>query len=479
MKLTKLLSMILVVALVLCAVGMAGAETEKRVIVVDGGGDQNNFNSTKSMEKSDANPYPYNELEMLAKEYSEAHPEVEVQILPDSKTTTREAVVSLMTAGEAPDIIYQNMGVYKNTDLGTNWFVPLNDYFEMPNPYEEGNTRWADIFNPMWLEVTRSSDGNYYFCPIDAIPAGMIYNMDLLKQAGIEKTPETFAEFMDAQDKLNEIGVIPYMPIYHWYDIVLEGQLLSSKVEELDVLQTDGVLDSQEFARAFTQGLLSIHDEGYQEWLRIIQEKTKYYPDNWQNADVMTMFLNGEVAMIEGVGVHMRQIRDDSVHTFEVATAPFPIVTEETSALAQKAVIRGSAGYSTTWQITDTAVKNGTVDDCVDFLMYLTAAENNARMVNAFSSTTPANINAECVDLFKPLMEIANQDMEAGYLDWHACAVYAAFDNELTDIYENDLYVGYILGEISAEEFTEEYQYEIEAAIERTMATAGWDQSAW
>ena len=187
----RTLSILLAALLVLGLFGIASAEGEKRVIVVDGGGDQQNFNSTKSMEKSDANPYPYNELELLIEEYNKLHTDVEVQLLPASKTTDRDALVALMTAGEAPDIIYQNMGVYKNTDIGTDWFVPLNDYFEQPNPYEEGNERWADLFNPVWLEVTRSSNGNYYFCPIDATPIGLIYNMDLLEQAGIEKIPET------------------------------------------------------------------------------------------------------------------------------------------------------------------------------------------------------------------------------------------------------------------------------------------------
>ena len=69
--------------------------------------------------------------------------------------------------------------------------------------------------------------------------------------------------------------------------------------------------------------------------------------------------------------------------------------------------------------------------------------------------------------------------MKNGFLDWHACAVYAAFDNELISAYEDDLYPGYILGEISAEEYTEEYQYEIEEAIDRAEATSGWDESKW
>lgn len=469
---------LVVAALMLCSACTALAETEKRVITVDGAGDWQNFNSTKSMEKSDANPYPYNELELLVNEYNEAHPDVEVQLLPVPKADTREALVAQMTAGEAPDIIYQNMGTSKNTDIGTDWFVPLNEYYEMPNPYEEGNTRWADVFNPMWLEVTRSSNGNYYFCPIDAVPAGLIVNMDLLKQAGIDEIPETFAEFMDAQEKLNEIGVIPYLPIYQWYDIVLEGQLLSHKVKELDVLQADGVLDSQEFARAITQGLLSTSDPAYQECFQLIKEVTKYMPDDWQNIDVMTAFLNGEIAMTAGVGAHMRQVATDTIHTFEAVNATFPLVTSETSEYGETGVIRGSAGYSTTWQVTKTAVNNGTVDVCIDFLMYLTSSENNARMVNTFEATTPANVNAECVEMFQPLQDVANEDMANGYLDWHACNIASAWDSELSNNY-NDLRLGWILDELPLEEFTEEFQAELEAAVERAMENSGWDTTTW
>lgn len=474
----RTLSILLAALLVLGLFTVAGAEGEKRVIVVDGGGDWQNFNSTKSMEKSEANPYPYNELEKLVEEYNKLHTDVEVQLLPTSKTTDRDAVVALMTAGEAPDIIYQNMGVYKNTDIGTDWFVPLNEYLDQPNPYEEGNEKWRDVFNPMWLEVTRSSNGNYYFCPIDAVPAGLIVNMDLLKKAGVEKVPETYAEFMAAQEKLSEIGVIPYLPIYHWFDIVLEGQMLANKVKELDVLQQDGVLDSQEFARAITKGLLSTSDPEYQEYFKLIKEVTKYFPEDWQNIDVMTAFLNGEIAMTAGVGAHMRQVANDTVHTFEVMNTTFPLVTSETSEFGEIAVIRGSAGYSTTWQVTNTAVKNDTVKDCVDFLMYLTSAENNARMVNTFEATTPANVKADCVEMFKPLQEIANKDMENGFLDWHACNIWNSFDNELSKNYD-DLRVGWLLDEISLEDFTSEFQAELEAAVERATEAAGWDTSKW
>ena len=44
-------------------------ENFKCTITVDGGGQWANFNTTTSMVESESNPYPYNTLETLAKEY--------------------------------------------------------------------------------------------------------------------------------------------------------------------------------------------------------------------------------------------------------------------------------------------------------------------------------------------------------------------------------------------------------------------------
>ena len=124
MKATKILSLMLVVMLALCSLAVAGAEGAKRTIVVDGGGDQNNFNSTKTMEKSDANPYPYNELEVLVNEYNAMQSEVEVQLLPESKSTSREAVVALMTAnalGVPLVIARRSSKVYEGSAVNINY----------------------------------------------------------------------------------------------------------------------------------------------------------------------------------------------------------------------------------------------------------------------------------------------------------------------------------------------------------------------
>jgi ABC-type glycerol-3-phosphate transport system substrate-binding protein len=370
------------------------------------------------------------------------------------------------------------MGVYKNAEVGTDWIVPLTKYLDEPNPYVPGNQKWSDLFIAPWLRVTRSTDGEMRFLPLDSVPIGIIYNKDLFARAGITKVPETYKEFDEALDKLNAIGVVPYLPIFGWTNLFIQGSLLSAKVDLLDVLTVDGVLDGEEIARGFEKGLLSAKDPEFTEWVRLMKERTRYYPTGWQSTDVMAGFVQGQIAMIEAVGVHMRMVSDDANRRFEVGTFPFPLVTTETSPFGTSGVIRGSAGYSTCWQITNTAVANGSVDACVDFLRFITTPENNARMVNSLSASTPAVIGAKGVALFEPLIQIAENDMNAGFKDWHACILDSAFDTEYGDLYIS-LYNAYILGEITAQQFQEQYDEGARLAIRRMERTAGWDKSRW
>ena len=52
--------------------GCGGDEIfDEYTIVIDGGGDIGNFNSTVSMDKTESNPFPYNTLEVLCEGYDD------------------------------------------------------------------------------------------------------------------------------------------------------------------------------------------------------------------------------------------------------------------------------------------------------------------------------------------------------------------------------------------------------------------------
>jgi hypothetical protein len=142
-------------------------------------------------------------------------------------------------------------------------------------------------------------------------------------------------------------------------------------------------------------------------------------------------------------------------------------------------MIRGNAGYSNNYNITNTAIKKGAVDQCIDWLMYITAPETNARLVNTKGQTTPGVFGAEPIDIFKPFNAYVENDMARGFKDWHAMVMYGAFDGEWYSLYVDNLRVAYMLGEIGLEDFLRQCDEGVRAAIKRVEAKANWDKSKW
>lgn len=402
-------------------------------IIIDGGGDIGNFNTTPTMKLSDANPFPYNTLEVLVSEWMELNPEYNVTINTTSSGGDRAILVPQLNNRLAPDIAYQN-GTVLFTDLGKGYYVKMNDYFEMPNPYVEGNTRWADLYSEEELNSTMAPDGGFYTTLLEKVPVGILYNIDLFKAAGITVdgtpntdvlVPATFTEFLAAQAKIKELeGKEAYATTYTWYDIVIESNLFSHILEEADVLRPNGIVDTEELVRAYDKGiwnptLNALGDnptfEGniYYEFIKLAKRKTEYYPDNWQSYDAHTNFVNGKLGMVEVTGAEIRKLSINSNIDFEWGVMPFPDLTLEDSPYVSKPVVRGTAGLATAWFITNSAMDKGTVEGCVDLLMFLTAPENNNRLIGDLKGGIPLNpdSNTEIAPYLQDLVDIYNSDI--------------------------------------------------------------------
>ena len=193
-KTVSILIMIIVVLQVAFLSVSCGKKNEKIKLYFDGGGGSGNYNSTLSMNQSAANPYPYNTLEKLAKEWSDKNDKFEVVINRNSLNGMRSAITGLLDAGTAPDMLFQAGGVI-NDDLGKGWYVDLTPYFDTPNTYAEGSPKWGDLYNKQELDGTKASDGKIYYACLDKVTVGLMYNADILAAAGITGIPQTFSEF--------------------------------------------------------------------------------------------------------------------------------------------------------------------------------------------------------------------------------------------------------------------------------------------
>ena len=384
-----------------------------KTIYVDGGGDIGNFNTTALLTQSEANPFPYNTLEVLSKEWEASHPGYDIVINKTSSGGDRGILVPQLNQRNAAHITYQNATVI-NSDLGKGYYADLTDYLNSKNPYAEGYDKWIDLYDG---EKIPASDGRYYSVQLERIPVGIMYNKEIFKELNLE-VPSTFKEFLEVCAAIKKSQYEAYSTTYTWYDIVLESNIFSGIMDEIDVLPKNGKVDTEELCRAYDKGLWvpsTDVNSAYYDYIRLCKEKTEYYPNNWQSYDAIANFAQGNLAMIESTGAEMRKLSVNKAIDFEWAVMPYPDLTTDSSVHAATPVIRGSAGLATSWFVTNTAIDDETVEQCVDFLMFLTAPEQNNRLIGDLKGGIPLNPSEDykLADYIEPLIEIYNQDLEA------------------------------------------------------------------
>ncbi len=478
MKMIKKTITSILLSTMICAVPMftscGGNEDNGKIkLYMDGGGGSGNYNTTRN----------YNTLETLAKEWNAKNDTYEIVINTVSLNGNRSSITSMLEAGTAPDLLMQ-VGNVVNDDIGNGWYVDLGPYLAKPNPYEAGNTAWSDIYGTSALAAAKASDGkNYYVC-LDTIALGMMYNMDILNAAGVSEAPSTYSELMACFEKLKEAkdaGTITadiYLPSGHWYENYLGTSVFANKIAALDEDDTNTV-SSYELIKGYYDGKWSIDDAQFREFLQLCSDKAEYYPDNYLGYDVPFKFARGNLAVTDAVGNMMVTIAKNP--NFNLQITGYPVLDEEASSYGGATVIRGSAGLSSAYWVTNSAINKGqgAVDACVDFLMFLTASDNNSRLVNDLGYAMPLNVDKSNVTLFSGLKAQYKQDKaNADTLLWSACHIPGLLGTSFDDVYQlamGDLYQdsdGVLTGNVQA--VVDKLQAQLPNSIATLMSKYGW-----
>ena len=151
---------------------------------------------------------------------------------------------------------------------------------------------------------TYGNDGEIYAYSPDAWIGGVFYNKALFEEAGIEKEPETWDEFLDACTKLKDIGVEPYMDD-------------SENVHNLaqDLYQCTVISQTPDADQQINNGestYVDYYTEPLTTWYEGMIESGLYSPASLgMNSDqVFDMFVMGQVAMVHGGPWNVATIED-------------------------------------------------------------------------------------------------------------------------------------------------------------------------
>lgn len=350
-------------------------------------------------------------LWVVEEQYEALHPDIDIEFVPEIRTGYEEWFLTQMTGGTAPDIVWYQRG-YIQRDYQKGWLADLTDVLDEPNPYAPDYERWYDIFQEPVIESGRAPDGRIYMLTGDIVGTGIFYNKDLFEEAGITSEPDTWSEFLDAQQQLLDIGVTPFatsmdlatgIRLYgSWFTREIQDVVYNDKMEEIkggEVARTwkpGQALPSQEMVRAIVDGRYSAVDPEFKEMLRILKEWSAYWPEGFwaipnDNNQVFDLWITGEAAMGWFGSWMTKPINEDPLRTFEWGVLDkIPTITTEDSPFGgSEFPAMAGVGGAFQYAIPEVTKDRGTWEAAVDYMRYITNPPTLVEIINDHGGFAP------------------------------------------------------------------------------------------
>ena len=342
-----------------------------------------------------------------------------------------------------------------------------------PNPYVVGNKKWADLFYPDLSMRYRAPDDHLYTIAIDLVDTGVFYNKKIFQELGLQ-VPKTWAEFMGILKKIKQSG--KYIPqafevgqLCDWGDCVIREALQKDLMEQINT-NHDNRVDLQEFCKAYKQGLYKSSDPSMQATFQIIKEWSQYWQDGWataKTADMNRLFATAQAAMMWDGSWVMRQMKYDPAINFQWGIFALPPITKDTTPVAKGYTVPSVGGIGEQLAITNSAVNGNKVETAVDFLMYWTAPNNAAQLLNERMVYLP-NIrgvpSAPEMDPFKIALE-----------NWKNYWWDGRLGSEVYGKMTDDIWVPFLLGKITQQEATNRRDALLSSSVDAVIKSQGWN----
>ncbi len=368
--------------------------------------------------------------EEIASEYESLHPGVDIQLVPDlpAGQDYETFLAARFSADEAPDIMWQQFAT-RNL-RGDTWWVPLNEFFEMPNPYIEadiaGSERWADSFPDFVQAQTRAADGNWYQVSLDWVETGLYYNKDLFEQAGVD--PESWTNWSDFITDMQTIrettGADPLGMFmrqqgwsnWWWADDIMLTVAWADMADQFymekynDPNRPWRQLNPEEIAKAIIEGTLNAEDPRMDTYLQMSRDFVGLFPIDYAGIasldDIDPLFFSGQVASV-WTGTWKNKPFLEQI-PFEYGITYLPPITADDAPGGQGTAYRvGGPSSAGQYGIAQSAAEGGRLNLAVDFLMFLSAPQNFGRIAESFGGFVPMVAGTEAGEVMQGFAEVA------------------------------------------------------------------------
>jgi ABC-type glycerol-3-phosphate transport system substrate-binding protein len=444
----------------------------------------------------------------LITEWEGMHPGIDVVMdaippaPPGAQTAVLWYVRTAVAAGEGADIFTMyGTATYDGEEGDKGALLPLNTYFQMPNPYiaagEPGSEHWVD----QWmngldgiLAQGRSIAGRNYSLPVNtAAPTLMFYNKTVFDELGLEwPSPQTtITKLMDLLVKLKDAGYDPPMQMFccigkNIDQIVFEPSIMEPIGMEdwqlhYKVSLSDNFIEPEEFARAIDKGWWSATDERFKETIRLAKLWIPYLTEEWKTGGTPDIadFISGEIPIRSSGSWEAESLYTNPDVGFEIGVASGPVVaTSDSQYSLEEKPVPFIGGASTVFVINAATAKRGNEAAAVDFMQFLTANWSHAEKCNpglipVLEGVEP-NVRPE-------VLEAGKDHIPRGYMRFSTTAAIDAAARDEQYVINSEYFLDRITLDEAAERIQDVWERWVDRMIDANSTENGgtWDLSQW
>lgn len=242
-------------------------------------------------------------FEEVEKKFKEKYPEVE-DVVFESSSDYDNHIRTRMNTKDYGDVLFIPFSMNANPKEYADFFEPLGKVEELEKEY---------------IDVTEADyDGIAYGIPTALNSLGIIYNEDVLKEAGVEKMPTSLEEMVEVCEKIKKnTDAIPFYTNYNNTLGVWGGALTSYGGEDYrkDTLDKETAFKSGQPIRQVMDLFYALTSKGL----------TEEDPITGDYGKSQQMLADGKVAMFMMGSQELVEIREMAKNKESIKIAPFPV----------------------------------------------------------------------------------------------------------------------------------------------------------
>lgn len=251
-------------------------------------------------------------FEDIEEKFKEKYPKVE-DIIWESSPDYDTYIATRMNTKDYGDVLFVPFSMSNEPSEYENYFEPLGSVKELEEKY---------------LDVTEADYNSLaYGLPVALNSLGIIYNEDVLKEAGVTEVPTTMEEMIEVCEKISKnTDAIPFYTNYNKVLGVWGGTLTSFGGEQYksETLKAGTAFKEGQPIREVMDFFYEISSKG------LIEED----PITGDFAKSLKMLADGEVAMIMKGSQDAKSIQELSSNPEAIKIAPLPVELNGKTSLA-------------------------------------------------------------------------------------------------------------------------------------------------